>query len=119
VPQADDQFVSEPIEPLAFGCQSAPGEPAVPARFRWRGRELQVLAVLEQWKSSSPEAGGGEMYLRRHWYKLAASQVGDPAAAKTVADGIPARIVCTLYCLRRTTGNAARRRWWIYSWSVQ
>jgi len=99
-----EQFVSEPLVPVAgTGATSgmARGEPGLPQRFTWRGRDYRVLAVLQQWKSSGPcRSGGGEVYLRRHWYKV----LTEP------------RAILTIYFERQA--NHPRRpkaRWWVYS----
>ena len=96
-----EQFVSEPVEPVAGrfdpGAMSR-GEPGVPGRFTWRGREYVVAEVLERWKTSTPDRG--EMYLRRHWFRV-----------RTTADQR-----MTLYCERQTKNrNKPKARWWLYS----
>ena len=51
----EEEFVSEPIEPLGESFDAAAmgrGEPGLPERFRWRGRDIQVAAVLEKWNQS-------------------------------------------------------------------
>ena len=69
-----DQFVSEPITPLAdtFDLDAmSRGEPGLPGRFVWRGDQYTVVEVLERWKESGPaREGGRELYLRRHWYRV-------------------------------------------------
>jgi len=120
-----EQFASEPVEPVGGSLDAramARGEPGLPARFRWRGGLYRVRAVLEEWKTSTPEGGSGELYLRRHWFSVAAEAVGGTAApALTSPEGgePPQRIRCTLYCLRRAPAAQARRRWWLYAWSPE
>ncbi|MCC7408086.1 MAG: hypothetical protein IT442_08440 [Phycisphaeraceae bacterium] len=108
-----DPFISEPIHPTPGSFDAAAmaaGEPGLPARFTWRDTEYHVTELLEAWKSSSPESGSGELYLRRHWFKILAESNDDP----------PARWRFTLYCLRQapkgaTTPRAQQARWWLYT----
>ena len=47
----------------------------LPQRFVWRDREYTVAAVLAVWKEDGPcRHGSGEMYLRKHWFKIATHQ---------------------------------------------
>ena len=100
-----EQFISEEIvsEPGTADARSmARGEPGLPTRFTWRGRQCAVAAVLRAWKSSSPEGGraGGEMYVRRHWYEVA-TESGE---------------TMTLYCERQPRSRQrAKSRWWLYT----
>jgi hypothetical protein len=99
----EPQFISEPLTPTAntFDVKAmARGEPGLPASFTWRKQLYEVADVLEQWTTSTPEGGRGEMYLRRHWYKL------------VTRDGT----TMTIYCERQPKpGKSARRRWWVYT----
>lgn len=77
------------------------GEPGIPERFTWAGKEYALAGVAEAWKTSGPcRNGSGERYMRRHWYRV----VTDP----------PMELV--IYCDRqsRTRGKPARR-WWVYT----
>ena len=69
-----EELVSERLEPVPEGGIARPvvtGAPLLPARFRWRGREYGVAAVLAQWKETGPcRHGSGERYIRKHWYHL-------------------------------------------------
>jgi hypothetical protein len=93
-------FVSEPIEPAAGSFDAAAmsrGEPGVPNRFTWRGREFVVDHVIRAWKSSTRDRG--ELYLRRHWYEI----------QMTSGERI------TLYCERQTKNRKKpKQRWWMY-----
>jgi phosphoribosylglycinamide formyltransferase-1 len=98
------RFVSEPIDP-AGGFDAARmsfGEPGLPEKFRWRGREFSVGAVLEQWKDYGDcRHGSGERYVRRHFFRVRAA----------------AGEVLTVY-FQRSFGRASARvksRWWLYS----
>jgi len=69
-----EEFISEPIEPAAGTFDTvgmSRGEPGLPARFTWRGRQFQVAQLLEKWKSSGPcKSGSPEIYLRKHWFRV-------------------------------------------------
>ena len=99
-----EQFIGEPMVPArgtADPAGMARGEPGLPARFTWRGRGYRVLGVVKAWKSSGPcRSGCGEVYLRRHWYRI----VTDP------------RAVLTVYFERQArSAKRSKARWWIYS----
>jgi hypothetical protein len=95
------EFISEPIEPIAKTADPgamARGEPGLPGRFRWRGREYIVTHVIRTWKTSTRDRG--ELYLRRHWHEV-------------VTD---AGRQFTLYCERQARiRHKPKQRWWIYS----
>lgn len=114
VPPEREQFVGEPIEPSvgSFDARSmARGEPGLPGQFRWRGVLYTIASVLEEWKTSTPEAGSGELYLRRHWYTVRAVPVpGSPSSRA---------LTCTLYCIRHAPSSQAKRRWWLYSFASE
>jgi hypothetical protein len=101
----------------------ARGEAGLPAQFHWRDILYEVRRVLEEWKTSSPEGGSGELYLRRHWFRIVAAPIAPPTSASTRRAAPidhqppPDPLTCTLYCLRRATPHQAKRRWWLYSWS--
>jgi len=99
------EFVSEPIVPRAGTFDTAAmarAEPGLPDAFGWRGDWHDIAAVLETWKASSPEGGrpGGELYLRRHYFKL---RMTDGAA-------------WTVYFERQARpGAPAKQRWFLYT----
>lgn len=100
---AKPELISEPITPFAGTSDvsaMARGEPGLPTGFAWRGQDFAIAQVLEKWKHSTPEGGTGEVYLRRHYFKLAMS------------DGA----VWTIYFTRQTprTGNP-KKRWFLYT----
>jgi len=102
--ESNEQFISEPLkpEPGTFDPRGmSRGEPGLPSRFTWRDEEYVVVNILEAWKSSGPEkGGGGEMYLRRHWYRV---QTNPP-------------LIMTVYCERQArTGKATKSRWFVYT----
>jgi hypothetical protein len=99
-----EEFISEQIVPVpgtASTAGMARGEPGLPARFTWRGRQYRVVRVMQTWKTSGPcRSGADEIYLRRHWYKIRT----DPDA------------VMTLYFERQAVHpRRPKARWWIYS----
>ena len=97
------EFVSESIEPRG-SIDRAPmgrGEPGLPEAFAWRDGLFRIEAVVQAWKASSPEGGGsGNVYLRRHYYRLR-MEGGD---------------IWTVYFLRQAPRSGrAERRWFLYS----
>jgi len=98
-------LISESITPHAGtfdAAKMAQGLPGLPSGFNWRGESVTVHALLEKWKESSHEGGreGGELYLRRHYFKL---RMSDGSA-------------WTVYFLRQApkSGNP-RLRWFLYT----
>lgn len=102
--RTSEQFVCEELTPVAgtpSAAAMAKGEPGVPGRFCWRGREYRVTGVIEKWKTSGRcRNGSDELYLRRHWYKIAA----EPQA------------VMTIYCDRQAKNRKRpKSRWFVYT----
>ncbi len=68
------EFISEAVDPdpASFDCEgTAPGEPAWPRRFAWRGQSYEIAEVLRTWRTTS--AGPyttGDVYLRRHYAEV-------------------------------------------------
>ena len=99
------EFVSESIVPHegTFDTQAmARGEPGLPRGFTWRGVSYVVVEVLARWKRSTREGGRaqGELYLRRHYYKL---RMSDEA-------------LWTVYFIRQTPRTGpGKRRWFLYA----
>jgi hypothetical protein len=99
-----EQFISESIEPVkgtSLTTAMSRGEPGLPGRFVWRGKEYVVAELLQSRKESAPDkSGGSEMYLRKHWYKI-----------KT-ANGLE----MTIYFERQPRSKSQRKkRWWLYT----
>ena len=99
------ELISEPITPQrgTFDpARMARGEPGVPRGFDWHGQSVEVTEVVRAWKHSSREGGraGGDLYLRRHYYKL---RMDDAS-------------VWTVYFVRQTprSGNP-KKRWFLYT----
>jgi hypothetical protein len=102
-----EQFISEPVRPVAGGCDTARmarGEPGLPREFEWRGRRYAVASVLAQWKESAPcRNGGRERYYRKHWWRIAAT-TGEQMK---------------LYFERQArSGGKPKARWWLYAVEV-
>jgi hypothetical protein len=102
------EFVSEELTPVAATgdpAGMARGEPGLPGRFAWRGREYRVVRVIKQWKSSGPcRNGSDELYLRKHWFQFAT----DPPAVMTVYFDRQAR-----------NRRRPKARWFLYTISEQ
>jgi hypothetical protein len=98
-------FVSEPIVPVAGTFDAAGmsrGEPGLPGKFHWRGKEIIVAQQLERWKDHGDcRHGSGERYVRRHGYRV---RIGDGS-------------ILRLY-FQRSVGRgklSPRARWWLHS----
>ncbi len=105
---SSEEFICEQMVPAPGSGDAAAmarGEPGLPQRFAWRGREYRVVGVVEKWKSSGPcKSGANEMYLRRHWYKI----ITDP------------RAVLTVYCDRQAANRRKPKlRWWVYTAEIE
>ncbi len=98
-----DTFICEELIPVAGTGSSvmmSRGEPGLPQRFIWRDVQYEVVGVIETWKTQGPcRHGSGEMYLRRHWYKIQVSP----------------RTIMTVYCDRQAKNRRKpKSRWWVY-----
>src|SRR5438067_2320016 len=95
-----EEFVSEPIVPAIGTFDSAAmsrGEPGLPGEFTWRDQPYTVARVMSKWKSTGTDRG--EVYLRRHWFRI----------ETTTGEHM------TLYCQRRTKNpKKPKARWWVY-----
>ena len=99
-----EEFIGEAILPVPGSGDAATasrGEPGVPHEFDWRGRRYRLAGIVRAWKTSGPcRHGSGEMYLRRHWYRV----LTDPPA------------IMTLYCDRQSRlPRRPKARWWLYT----
>ena len=98
------EFVSEQITPKQGSSDASAmgrGEPGLPGGFTWRGSSVEIVERISAWKHSSREGGGvGDLYLRRHYYKL------------RMSDGS----IWTVYFVRQTpkSGNT-KDRWFLYT----
>lgn len=101
-----NELISEPLLPLAGSFDTRAmgrGEPGLPTGFIWRERTYSIALVLETWKQSEREGGSGELYLRRHYFRL------------RMDDGS----IWTVYFVRQTpkSGNV-KQRWFLYTRAV-
>ena len=95
-------FISEPITPGAGfdPIAMSRGEPGLPDKFRWRGRDWIVAGVLESSKEYGDcKHGSGERYVRRHTFRL------------RTACGAVMRV----YFQRSFGRSRATARWWLQS----
>lgn len=98
------ELISEPITPRPGtfdASRMGRGEPGLPEGFVWRGESLDVVEEISAWKQSSREGGAaGDLYLRRHYYRL---RMSDDS-------------VWTVYFVRQTprSGNP-KARWFLYT----
>jgi len=74
-PPDHETFVGEPIEPKPGSFDAAMmarGGPGIPRAFTWRGREYQVLGVMDSWQAKEPGHGMDREYeyVRRHYYRI-------------------------------------------------
>ncbi|MFA6135462.1 MAG: DUF6504 family protein [Phycisphaerae bacterium] len=130
------EFIGEPLTPVPLtgdAVAMARGEPGLPGRFRWRDQTYRVAGVIGVWKTCGPcRNGGGEMYLRRHWYKILAEPVVQPPEEAQEPEKLPkgarralpqrlqerqaAAILMTVYCDRQARNRKhPKDRWWVYT----
>ena len=100
----DECFVGEQIRPVAETLDPVRmerGEPGLPGRFTWRGKEHAVEAVLEQWKETSRCTSGSlEQYVRKHWFRIRTTQGAE----------------MKIYFERQArSGRERKSRWWLYT----
>jgi len=99
------ELISEPITPhpgTSDTSRMGRGEPGLPSGFVWRETSRDVLEELEAWKESSREGAraGGELYLRRHCFRL------------RMSDGM----IWTVYCTRQAPRSGdPKKRWFLYT----
>ena len=101
-PAVPATFISEPITPDASfdPLAMSRGEPGLPEKFRWRGRDWIVAEVLETSKGYGDcRHGSGERYVRRHSFRL------------RTTDGHVLRV----YFQRSFGRSRASARWWLQS----
>ena len=100
----NEEFVSEPIKPVAGTFDTTPmtrGEPSLPGRFIWRDKKYTVAEVLQAWKELGPcKSGGGEKYLRKHWFRIKTGTGRE----------------MTIYFERQPRSKSRNKmRWWLYT----
>lgn len=69
-----ERFIGEDIKPVATTfdtARMAAGEPGLPQEFLWRGRTVEIEAVLRTWHETGKcDHGSPEQYVRKHWYEV-------------------------------------------------
>jgi hypothetical protein len=97
------QLISESIIPrveTSNTTRMASGEPGLPREFLWRGRTIEITAVLRTWRETGKcHHGSPELYVRKHWYEV-----------ETAADG-----VMKIYFDRQPRKGRRDPRWWLFS----
>lgn len=97
------EFVSEPIRPLSGTFEAvvmAQGSPGLPEGFVRKGQTVIIGRSLGAWKQARPEPGSGELYVRRHYYRL------------RMDDGT----TWVVYCLRGSTRpGSGGQRWFLHT----
>lgn len=98
-----ERFISEPLIPVTRTCDTsrmAIGEPGLPRQFIWRGRTIEIAAVLRSWRETGRcRHGSAEKYVRKHWYEVA-----------TATDG-----TMKIYFDRHPRRGRKEARWWLFS----
>lgn len=98
-----ERFVSEPIKPVVETCDTtrmSMGEPGLPRQFIWRGKTVEITAVLRTWLETGPcRHGSADRYVRKHWYQVT-----------TIADG-----TMVIYFEKQPLRGRKGRGWWLFS----
>ena len=98
-----ERFIDEPIVPLTATSDTsrmAAGEPGLPREFLWRGRTIEVAAVLRTWRQTGKcRHGSPEMYVRKHWFDVATTSYG----------------TMRIYFDRQPRRGHKGARWWLFS----
>lgn len=98
-----ERFVSEAIIPVVATSDTlrmAAGEPGLPREFLWRGRTIEIAAVIRTWHETGRcSHGSPEKYVRRHWFEV------------TTTCGETMKI----YFERQPRRGQKGARWWLFS----
>ena len=98
-----ERFVSEAIKPVVATYDTsrmALGEPGLPREFVWRGRTIEVAAVVRSWRETGKcRHGSPELYVRKHWYEIATNS----------------HETMIIYFQRQPRGGRRGDRWWLFS----
>ena len=98
-----ERFVDEAIIPVVAKfdtARMAVGEPGLPREFLWRGRTVEIVAVLRTWRETGKcRHGSPEMYVRKHWFEVV-----------TASDG-----TMKIYFDRQPRRGRKDPRWWLFS----
>jgi Domain of unknown function (DUF6504) len=101
-----ERFIGEPIKPLtdtADTARMASGEPGLPSRFTWRGRDYEVVTVIRSWRETGRcHHGSPELYVRKHWYEVVTD------SGETMK----------LYFDRQPKKGSHGLRWWLFTLSA-
>jgi len=101
-----ERFIGEPIKPdtdTADAARMGTGEPGLPGRFTWRGRDYEVDYVIRSWRETGRcHHGSPELYVRRHWYEV----------VTTTGEKMK------LYFDRQPKKGRREPRWWLFTISV-
>lgn len=99
-----ERFVDEALTPVVGTSDTsrmASGEPGLPREFIWRGKTIEVEAVVRTWRETGKcRHGSQEMYVRKHWYEVATT---GGAIIKVYFERQPRR------------GEKGSARWWLFS----
>ena len=98
-----ERFVDEAITPVVATLDTsrmAVGEPGLPREFLWRGRTVEIVAILRTWRETGKcRHGSPEMYVRKHWFEVV-----------TASDG-----TMKIYFDRQPRRGRKGPRWWLFS----
>jgi hypothetical protein len=98
-----ERFVDEAIMPIVATYDTsrmAVGEPGLPGEFLWRGRTVEVLAVLRTWRETGKcRHGSPEKYVRKHWFEVVTASHG----------------TMKIYFDRQPRRGQKAPRWWLFS----
>jgi len=102
--RSQEQLIAEAITPVRgtmAAAGMARGEPGLPMRFAWRGREYAVAEVLGRWKETGPcHHGSGERYVRKHWFEF---RTEDGCVMKVYFERQP------------RSAREKHKRWWLHT----
>lgn len=69
-----ETFIGQPLKPVpgSFLTEAmANGAPSLPEAFTCNKEHIQIAGLLSEWRESGPcRNGGGERYLRKHWFRV-------------------------------------------------
>jgi phosphoribosylglycinamide formyltransferase-1 len=109
-----EQFIGEPITPeqASFSSsQMATGKPGLPRQFSWRGKQVPIVELLEEWKEAGDcRHGSGERYVRKHWYRFRTTDDVEMRVYFERQGRSSGRARWRLYSLREPEVGSSRRR---------
>ncbi len=98
-----ERFVDEPLEPIVATADTslmACGGPGLPQAFRWRGRTIEVAALLCSWRETGRcRHGSAEMYVRKHWFEVLTTE----------------HATMKIYFERQPRRGRKEARWWLFT----